>query len=245
MTNDSIEASVEFTARNRAIFNPRSFSYPVHIIGTGGMGSHIAAALARMGVGLPKSPIFLYDYDKFEVHNLANQLMSSTHVGWSKIKAVKSQLQEIRPGIVVHTRRGEIDRQIELSGVVFVCVDSMAARATIMETCLENNDEIKCVIETRMDAGAGISYCFDPNNTRHCDCWWEQCYEDDETENMTGCSGNLSVISAVWGTASLALKQFEAFARTANPKSVINRVYQDFDFPGIRSTVWPTSPNWD
>ena len=242
---DSNEASVEFAARNRAVFNPLTFSHPVHVIGCGGMGSHIAVALARMGVGLPQSPIYLHDYDMFEEHNLANQYMAKDHIGWSKIKAVRRQLKDIRPDIVVHTRRGEIDRQIELSGVVFVCVDSMDARATIMETCLEGCKEVECVIETRMDAGAGISHCFDPNNSRHCDCWWEQCYSDDETDNMTGCSGNLSVISAVWGTASLALKQFEAYARTGTAKRMVNRVYQDFDFPMVRQTVWPTNPYWD
>ncbi len=244
MTN-TIEASVEFMSRNRAVFNPLTFSHPVHVIGCGGMGSHIATALARMGVGLPQSPIHLYDYDKFEKHNLANQYLTSEHIDWTKIKAVKRQLQEIRPDIVVHRHRGEVDKYVPLSGVVFVCVDSMYARAIIMEHCLEGKEKIKCVIETRMDAGAGISHCFDPNNKRHCDCWWEQCYDDGETDNMMGCSGNLSVISAVWGTASLALKQFEAFARTDNAKRMVNRIYQDFDFPGIRSLVWPSNPVWD
>lgn len=238
-------SSVGFAARNRAIFNALAFSLPLRVLGNGGMGSHIAVGLARMGVGFPQSPMYLYDYDLFEEHNLANQHMANVHIGWSKIKAVKKQLQDIRPDIVVHTRRGQIDRKIELSGVVFLCVDSMDARATIMETCLEGNEDVKCVIETRMDAGAGISHCFDPNNSRHCDCWWEQCYQDDETENMAGCSGDLSVISAVWGTAALALKQFEAFARTGSAKEVVNRVYQDFDFPDIRKTVWPTNPHWD
>ncbi len=242
---EPVRTSIDYALRNRTAFNPLSFSLPVHTIGCGGVGSHIATALARMGVGLPQSPIYLYDFDMFEEHNLANQHMTKNHIGWSKIKAVKRQLQEIRSDIVVHTRRGRVDRQIELSGMVFLCVDSMEARATIMKTCLEGNSDIECVIETRMDAGVGISHCFDPNNSRHCDCWWEQCYSDKEADNMAGCGGTLSIVSSVYGTVSLALKQFEAFARAGTAKRLVNRVYQDFDSPIIRQSIWPTHPHWD
>lgn len=234
-----------YANRHKAVFDASSFKHPVHIIGCGGMGSHIATALARMGVGRAESPIHLYDFDKFEDHNRANQVVHHDQIGWGKVRGVRRQLQMIEPRIIAYANGMKLRRGIHMSGVVFLCVDSMDARKTIMQNCLEGRRTIKCVIETRVDATTGISHCIDPNNKRHCDCWWEQCYTDAEAQNMAGCGGTISIISAIHGTVALALKQFEAFARTDSALGLHNRVYQDFDFPWIESKVWPTNPDWD
>lgn len=236
---------VDFTTRQRAVFQADLFQLPISIIGAGGMGSSIATSLVRMGLGQKQSPIYLFDGDKFERHNLANQQVFDNQVGRSKVSVVRENMLAINPACTVIDRKQMIMDSTGLEGIVFMCVDRMEARANIMETCLEKNKLVECVIETRMDARVGISHCFDPNNKRHCDCWWEQQYLDSQADNMAGCGGNVSIISAVLGTTMLALKQFEMFARTGRPYHMPNRLYQDFDQAKIKSLEWSTHPKWD
>lgn len=235
----------DFTIKQRSVFQPTNFRNPINIIGTGGMGSMIAESFVRMGLGMRENPIFLWDNDSFELHNLANQQVMHSQIGSHKVESVRENMLRINPDALIHTRKSRVLKGIPMFGVVIVCIDSMDGRGTIMEHCLEGRKNVACVIETRMDARTGISHCFDPNNTRHCDCWWEQHYTDKETDNMTGCSGHVSIISAIHGTTMLALKQLEMFARIGKPHHMPNRLYQDFDQPRIKAVEWPTSPHWD
>jgi ThiF family len=215
--------------RHRAIFNPESFNYPVHIIGCGGMGSRIAEGLARMGVGVKEqSPIKLYDFDRFKAHNVANQWVDSSDTDEWKVKSVADNMQRINPDCEVVAGIVTVHEYIPLSGVIFICVDSMVARRGIMEEVIEKNPEVVCVIETRMDAETGISHCFDPNDQHQSDCWWLYWHSDDEADHVGGCSQPQSIISAIYGTTLLALKQFEQFARTGDTFEMANRVYLDF-----------------
>jgi hypothetical protein len=65
-------------------------------------------------------------------------------------------------------------------------------------------------------------------------------HSDEEAQNMAGCSGVQSIISAIYGTTMLALKQFEIFARCGNTLAMHNRVYQDFETGEMSREVWPT-----
>lgn len=98
------------------------------------------------------------------------------------------------------------------------------------------------MIETRVDAGVGISYCFDPNDARHVECWWLYWHPDGEAENTIGCGGAQPIIKAIYGTTMIALSQFEQFSKKYTAAGLTNRVYQDFEqFPEIHAEVWPTA----
>jgi hypothetical protein len=231
------------TLRHKGIFNHTLFQYPVHIIGCGGMGSRIAEGLVRMGVGIKKqSPIHLYDGDVFEEHNLANQWAVVRGLKLPKVEAVKDEMQEINEAVAVFTNPYMIEGAVTLTGVVFLCLDSMEARRVVVDEVLAKNPFVPCVIETRMDAGVGVSHCFDPSNDRQLACWRMYWHSDYEADNLQGCSGDQSIISAVYGTTALALKQFEQFARIGSTHNMPNRVYQDFDEVHTSSEVWPTHP---
>jgi len=217
-----------------------TFETAVHIIGCGGVGSHLAIALARMGV----TELHLYDADKFEPHNLANQHVMTSELGMNKSLAVAEMITRIT-SCKIYTHQYSVTEYRELFGVVFVCVDSMNSRKKIMESCLQGYKDIDCVIETRMDSGTGIVHCFDPNNARHCASWWEQFYNDDATENMAGCAGVVSIISAVLGTVALALRSFEAYWTDGNCFNLPNRQYLDFDTLQSRQVFWDSDPHWD
>ena len=57
----------------------------VAIAGLGGLGSHIAVALVRMGVG----HLYLVDFDKVDSSNLNRQYYRSCHIGVYKTEALK------------------------------------------------------------------------------------------------------------------------------------------------------------
>lgn len=228
--------------RHKQVFNPDTFRFQVHIIGCGGMGSRIAEGLSRMGVGIKdQSTIHLYDADEFEAHNLTNQWTTFSRVGMKKVESTKSLMLEINPQSDIHCNIIRLSEFKKMSGVVFICVDSMNDRRTIIDKVLEDPSDVKCVIETRMDAGVGVTCCFDPNNKKQLDCWRLYWFPDTEADNMQGCGGYQSIISAIYATTAMALKQFEHFARTKSTANMLNRVYQDFDACIIRSESWSTT----
>jgi hypothetical protein len=230
------------TTRLVGIFNPSTFLHPIHVIGCGGMGSRVAEGLIRMGLGIPdKNPIYLYDKDTFEKHNLTNQWANVSHLSIKKVRAVRSSMLEINPDAsITAVTKFVSQKHWSFAGVVFICIDSMQSRRFIVDYLLVDCKSVNCVIETRMDAGVGISHCFNPNNKNHIDCWRLYWYSDKETENMQGCGGAQSVISAIYGTTTLALKQFERFAREGDALGFPNRVYNDFNECHASCESWST-----
>ncbi len=230
------------TKRHRRVFAAELFRYSVHIIGCGGMGSRVAEGLVRMGVGVKdQSPITLYDGDKFAPHNLTNQWVTQNGIATAKVKAVQDEMEEINPEVDVTCVAEMVTGHVPLNGVVFLCLDSMSARRHIVDNLLAGNLFVPCVIETRMDAAVGISHCFNPANPNQLACWRMYWHSDREAQNLAGCSGPQSIISAIYGTTTLALKQFEAFARTGSIKGLPNRVYHDFDECLVHREEWPTA----
>lgn len=226
---------------SRLSFKAIASRFPIVIIGVGGMGSRIAEGLVRTGLGVGDSHLRLIDGDFFEEKNLHNQFLREAHVGKRKVEAVAAQLWEINPSVCIDMidRPADASLREHMRGVVFLCLDSMEERRKIVEECLEHNYQTVCVIETRMDAGVGISHCFNPNNRKHQDCWWLYWYPDDQAENKAGCGGQQSVISAIYGTAALALRQFESFLKSQKTEGAVNRIYHDFEHHVLEAEVWP------
>lgn len=212
----------------------------ISLVGVGGVGSRVAEGLVRLGAGKSNSPIILYDPDTFEQKNLKNQLCTSRYVGADKVDAVGDQLLEIERDLRLDTKKMTVGQGVLLdTPIVILCLDSMSARQDIIQHCL--GPSVQCVIETRMDSSIGCSHCFDPRNKIHRDCWWIYWHSDGEAENKAGCQGATPVISAIFGTASIALKQFEAYLRRKrSAEGILNRVYTDFEAGYTRSETWPT-----
>ncbi len=71
----------------------------VAIAGLGGLGSNIAVALARIGVG----HLHLIDFDRVDLTNLNRQHYFIRHVGQYKTDALKEEILQINPYIHVIT----------------------------------------------------------------------------------------------------------------------------------------------
>ena len=68
-------------------------STTVGICGLGGLGSNIAIALARAGIG----KLILIDFDKVDITNLHRQQYKASQIGLYKTEALRENLTEINP----------------------------------------------------------------------------------------------------------------------------------------------------
>ena len=93
----ALEAAL--TARHGAVAQARFSAASVGVAGLGGLGSHIAVLLARLGVGR----LVLADFDKVAVTNLHRQHYFLPHLGRYKTEALAEQLQQINPWLTYET----------------------------------------------------------------------------------------------------------------------------------------------
>jgi len=77
----------------------------IGIAGLGGLGSTVAIALARIGIG----KLVLADFDVVEPSNLNRQQYSVEHIGMYKTDAIKEIIQKINPYVEVKTYREKIN----------------------------------------------------------------------------------------------------------------------------------------
>lgn len=129
-------------------FDPIQVTDSVHIIGCGAIGSHVAEMLARLGI----ENIHLYDFDKVEAHNLANQMYFTTDIGKNKIHSLLSTLlminSDLQETCVLHSK-GWLEDMRPLRGYVFMCVDSVKIRRAILQTNQYSN-QVKAFFDFRM-----------------------------------------------------------------------------------------------
>lgn len=71
----------------------------VAVCGLGGLGSHIAFALARCGIGR----LHLIDFDRVDLTNLNRQQYGVLHLGQPKPEALKKEILEFAPYLDIRT----------------------------------------------------------------------------------------------------------------------------------------------
>ena len=98
----ALEAAL--TARHGAVAQARFSAASVGVAGLGGLGSHIAVLLARLGVGR----LVLADFDKVDVTNLHRQHYFLPHLGRYKTEALAEQLQQINPWLTYETHTVQV-----------------------------------------------------------------------------------------------------------------------------------------
>ena len=129
----------------------------VAIAGLGGLGSNVAYALARIGVG----HLHLIDFDVVDITNLNRQQYFMEHIGMYKTDALKSLLLRINPYLDIRTDCVKVtdDNLQELfADATIVCeaFDNPEAKAMLVNGILEYFPEKKLVSATGM-AGYGSS----------------------------------------------------------------------------------------
>lgn len=223
--------------RHEGLIPRHLFTTPTHICGCGGVGSHVGEQIARMG--LARTGLHLYDGDVVESHNLPNQQFLTRHLGLSKVTGLAEQVSEWSGGRTPAFPHPQmVTEPIDCSGIVFLCLDNMAARKRIFEQSLWGNANVRLVIETRMDALSSVVYAVDPNNTAHRTLWESYWFPDEAAVNLAGCGGHFAIPTTVAITAMIAVQMMLAYSSGKGERRH-NQVV--FDASSFKTTAkrWP------
>lgn len=113
----------------------------VVVIGLGGVGSYVAEALARAGVGT----LILMDGDVVDETNINRQLVATSKtIGQSKAEVMKARVLDINPHCHVEAITAfyneETDSSIfDRANFVADAIDMVSAKISLIATCKEKN----------------------------------------------------------------------------------------------------------
>lgn len=130
-------------------------SATIAVCGLGGLGSNIATALARAGVG----KLILIDFDRIDITNLHRQQYKANQIGKYKTEALAENLWEIAPYITLQTHTVRITEENAaevLADAQIICeaFDDAEAKAMLTNLVLEGMPDKYLVAASGM-AGLG------------------------------------------------------------------------------------------
>ena len=133
----------------------RFASATVAICGLGGLGSNIAIALARAGIG----NLILIDFDKVDITNLHRQQYKAAQIGMYKTDALRDNLLEIAPYVALETHSVRITDKnakgfLEKADIICEAFDNPEYKAMLTNLVLERIPE-KYLIAASGMAGMG------------------------------------------------------------------------------------------
>ena len=140
----------------------RAFSSAtVAMCGLGGLGSNIAIALARAGVG----KLILIDFDRVDITNLHRQQYKAEQIGMYKTVALAENLKEIAPyiSLEVHTERITEESAVNLlqdADIICEAFDGAECKAMLTEIVLT---EMK---DKYLVAASGMAGLYDANRIK-------------------------------------------------------------------------------
>ena len=136
-------------------FQNKISSTTVAVCGLGGLGSNIAFALARAGIG----KLVLIDFDKVDITNLHRQQYKANQIGMCKTEALQYNLKEINPYLETEIHTVCVDEnniKYLLSNADIICeaFDDAEAKAMLVNYVLEKMPD-KYIVAASGMAGLG------------------------------------------------------------------------------------------
>lgn len=129
-------------ARNGEELCQRFAAARVAICGLGGLGSNVAIALARSGVGT----LHLIDFDRVDVSNLNRQQYAVGQIGQYKTDALRDILAQIAPQCRVLTDCVRLTEEnlslLDDDRLVCECLDNPCAKAMLVNAAVQRQDRI-------------------------------------------------------------------------------------------------------
>ena len=124
----------------------------VAVVGLGGLGSNIAVALTRLGIG----HLYLYDFDKVELSNLNRQYYFLGDIGKFKAEALITHLREINPyadfhSLVVRVTPENIHELLGDCELICEALDAAESKAMLVSSVLSTWSDKKLI------AGSGLA----------------------------------------------------------------------------------------
>ena len=148
-------------SRNGEELHKRFSSATVAVCGLGGLGSNIATALARSGIG----KLLLIDFDCVDVTNLHRQQYKANQIGRYKAEALAENLLEIAPYTEIHTVTVKITEEnfaelLKEADIVCEAFDHAESKAMLVNGVLEQLPHCYLV------AASGMAGMNTPNTIR-------------------------------------------------------------------------------
>ena len=136
-------------------------SATVAVCGLGGLGSNIAIALARAGIG----KLILIDFDRVDITNLHRQQYKAEQIGMYKTVALAENLKEIAPyiSLEIHTERITEDNAVTLlkdADIICEAFDDAECKAMLTNTVLTEMRDKYLV------AASGMAGLYDANRIK-------------------------------------------------------------------------------
>ena len=124
----------------------------VAVVGLGGLGSNIAVALTRLGVG----HLYLYDFDKVELSNLNRQYYFLGDIGKYKADALVAHLRQINPyadfhSLVVRVTPENIPTLLGSCELICEALDAAESKAMLVSSVLSTWSDKQLI------AGSGLA----------------------------------------------------------------------------------------
>ena len=205
--------------KHREFFDPNQIE-PVHIIGCGAIGSHLAIQLTRLGI----KHIYLHDFDTVKPHNLANQNFYQYDISFNKTDALADHIGTINPDAIVHTNINGYTEDTKLSGHVFLAVDSIETRQEIVENN-KYNQAIKSMMDFRMRLTDAQHYAANWKDKHQVTKLSESMnFTKEEAEEATptsACNTTLSILPTIWSITSLGVANWINFLKGGELKHII------------------------
>lgn len=215
-------------SKSYEFLQPEKVHGRIHVIGCGAIGSTVGELLAKAGF----TKITLYDFDKVESHNIANQMYTENDIGKFKVDALAERMTAINPEL----KRGlKLEREgwhgQPLSGYVFLAVDNIDLRREIATTN-KNNLNIKAMFDFRMRLTDAQSYAADWKDMKMIEAFLNSMafsQEEGKAETpVSACNIELSFASTVFTIVAAGVSNFVNFVKGQALKKLI--VCDAFEF---------------
>lgn len=192
------------TVRHISMFDPARFDRTrVDVVGCGSVGARIAMEVAKLGT----RNLHLWDFDNVESHNIANQPFVLADIGRPKVEALAEQILSAT-GLKVTIHKQRVEGGVALGKVVFIAVDSMAARKSIFADSLRMKITTDVVIEIRMGVEEFRIYGFSPRSLREIKAWEAASQYDDKPVVPNACQMQTTIGATAGITACIAVHRF-------------------------------------
>lgn len=161
--------------RQTDVLSEHQLQTPITIIGVGGIGSHTAYLLARMGF----NNLTLIDPDTIEPHNIGGQIYTPEHINRPKVEALAAMIER-DTGTTPQTRLESFVSHDSNAQIVVSGVDSMSARKEIWEAIKANPGLTTRYIEGRMTIQRIRLYSVNPYDEQQARLYEATLYDDSE-----------------------------------------------------------------
>ena len=199
------------------IFDPSDFTWPIHVIGLGGIGSALLPPLFKLGFN---GDLHIWDEDAVEPHNIPAQLLyRGSDVGLKKADAVIgfAERQEAECSITPHYEF--VTPETGLDGIVISGVDSMVSRKAIWEAVSANNYLIPLYMDGRIGGEQLQLLTVNPSDYDAGSAYEAWLFTDEQGAQLP--CAERTVIHPPTILAGLMISALTLFAREITPKANI------------------------